>query len=210
MKYLIVFIVSFLSLGFGFLDPDPPECINGIGHAIVKYDYSLRDTTGLDYSFDTVFIDESIIEWLIVPAGFDTLVFTCMRCDSVVKVATDTMRILSRFIEWDYEGVLTVGEMYTGETFYLYGYADYEDWDYLFGTLSPSYEYNTSYGANWVFWSNEENVIQVSGNVDYIYINGEIYDDVNSYLNDNTAFNLNLNPFPEVGDSCNVKIKLKE
>lgn len=205
MKYLIVFIIAFLSLGFGFFDPDPPQCINGIGHAIVKYDYSLRDTTGLDYSFDTVLVDENIIEWLIVPAGFDTLVFTCMRCDSIVKVPTDTMRILARFIEWDYEGVMTVGEdtenLITGFANNVSGIDD-------IGIMNPEFLYEDELDQI-SFFHEYDNLIVVSAECVYIYIDGIVY--IPDGISDGSSFLAKeTSPFPTVGDSCNVKIKLKE
>lgn len=107
MKYLIIFFAAFFSLAFGLVDPDPPECINGLGHVRHRYAFSIRDTTGLTYSFDTTFEgrrDESeitytdTVEWLVIPAGWDTLVWTCARCDSIQKEPSDTIRQISRIM----------------------------------------------------------------------------------------------------------------
>ena len=108
MKYILIFFISFFSLGFGLFDPDPPQCTDGLGHVRHRYLYSLRDTTGLTYSFDTTFQDRrdeldstyrDTIEWLVIPAGWDTLVWICVRCDSVQYEPSDTFRQIARIMQ---------------------------------------------------------------------------------------------------------------
>lgn len=109
MRYLIIFFIAFFSLAF--LDKDPPQCTDGLGHVKHKYLYSLRDTTGLVYSFDTTaeIIDTAVFsitplydtvdyEWLVIPAGWDTLVWICARCDSIQYEPSDTVRQIIRII----------------------------------------------------------------------------------------------------------------
>ena len=107
MKYLIIFFIAFFSLAF--LDTDPPQCIDGVGHLRHRYLYSLRDTTGLVYSFDTTtgvidtgtnipMLDTVDYEWLVIPAGWDTLVWQRARCDSIQYEPSDTIRQISRII----------------------------------------------------------------------------------------------------------------
>jgi hypothetical protein len=106
MKYLIIFFAAFFSLAFGLTDP--PQCTTGTGHVKHRYLYSLRDTTGLAYSFDTTFEsrrdEEAVtytdtIEWLVIPEGWDTLVYQCARCDSVVYEPSDTIRQIARIMQ---------------------------------------------------------------------------------------------------------------
>lgn len=108
MKYTLIFFIAFFSLAFGMFDPDPTQCKDGAGHVKHRYLYSLRDTTGLTYSFDTTFQDRrdendisytDTVEWLVIPAGWDTLVWICARCDSVQYEPSDTVRQISRIIE---------------------------------------------------------------------------------------------------------------
>jgi hypothetical protein len=107
MKYLILFFVGFFTLAFGLVDPDPPECIKGVGHVKHRYLYSLRDTKGLVYYFDTIMqerIDtnavtfKDTVERLVIPAGWDTLVYQCARCDSVIYEPSDTIYQISRIM----------------------------------------------------------------------------------------------------------------
>jgi len=107
MKYLSIFFIGFFSLAFGMFDPDPPQCIDGLGHVKYRYSHSIPDTTGLTYSFDTTFQDRrddagvsytDTIEWLVIPAGLDTLVYQCARCDSIVKEPSDTIRQIARIM----------------------------------------------------------------------------------------------------------------
>ena len=95
MKFIALFILAFLFIP---TNPEYPGCIDGVGHVKVKYQYLLRDTTGLVYNFDTTVVDDDSLEWLIVPEGFDTLIFQCMRCDSIVIIPSDTVRIFARII----------------------------------------------------------------------------------------------------------------
>lgn len=106
MKYLLIFFIAFFSLAF--MDTDPPQCTNGLGHVRHRYLYGLRDTTGLDYSFDTTFQgrrDElgtsyiDTLEWLVIPHGWDTLVWQCARCDSIQYEPSDTVRQIARIME---------------------------------------------------------------------------------------------------------------
>lgn len=103
MNYIFLLILALFSN-----DPDPqyPGCINGVGHTKNRVLYSIPDTTGLNYSFDStlnsrmgvvsIFIDT--FEYLVIPSGMDTLVWNCTRCDSLLLTPSDTIRQLVRVL----------------------------------------------------------------------------------------------------------------
>jgi len=109
MKYLILFFIAFLSLGFINLDPDPeyPGCINGVGHHKFKVLYTIQDTTGLSYTYDTTFEERIVdrdtytdtLEWIVTPAGKDTIFWICPRCDSLQVEISDTIHTHVRTLE---------------------------------------------------------------------------------------------------------------
>ena len=101
MRYIVAILFLFST---SVVFAQSPQCIRGIGHDLSPL-YGLRDTTGLAYTFDTTTIEEKLYEWLIVPAGWDTLVYQCFRCDSIVYIPTDTIKMIARILpeesEWD-------------------------------------------------------------------------------------------------------------
>jgi hypothetical protein len=242
MKYLIIFFAAFFSLAFGLTDPKP-TCINGVGHLRHRYLYSVRADSSeeLTYSFDTTLqgrrdeLDSSFvdtIEWLVIPEGWDTLVYQCARCDSIIKEPTDTIRQISRIMyeikpeerpgeEWDYEGTMTVGEDYIAESFYIYGYDTGNQG--TCGSFSPAfpYEYN---GNKFLFYTMDEGIIYLSAECEKVQI-GEYeftspYDDGPCLGITNTGVGFcniactedcaPFNPFPSPGNTVSIKIKLAE
>lgn len=100
MKYLIIFLLTLT-----FMDPDPeyPGCTNGVGHTKFKVLYTVSDTTGLTYSFDTAYQERyvestrymDIVEYLVTPAGMDTIYWVCPRCDSLqVEISSEKNHII--------------------------------------------------------------------------------------------------------------------
>lgn len=102
--------------------------------------------------------------------------------------------------EWDYEVTMTVGDGGDG----LYGYEET-----IYGSLTPEYtEKDNNLRAIVSYWGDWEGV-KVTGNVDVIEIggiefNGGTYDGYNNV----TLITTPSNPFPSVGNTCTIKIKL--
>jgi len=92
MKYILILFVFVLTVGF--IETDPPQCNDGLGHVRHRYFYMLSDTTGLRTYFDTI----AGFEYLIIPEGYDTLLYQCIRCDSIIKEVSDTIKINVREI----------------------------------------------------------------------------------------------------------------
>lgn len=92
MRYILILFIFIMCVGF--IQTDPPRCTNGLGHVKHRYSYTLRDTTGIETYFDTI----GDYEYLIVPQGYDTLVYQCVRCDSIISEVNDTIKIMVREI----------------------------------------------------------------------------------------------------------------
>lgn len=101
---------------------------------------------------------------------------------------------------WDYEGTMTVGEDGEFKTgFNMYGGV------VEFGTLVP--EYLPTQCS--LFFTTEEMSILIHGNIDILKIDDiEITGFTFSNISSLSMYNLLSNPFPAVGETCSIKIKL--
>ena len=119
-----------------------------------------------------------------------------------------TLFITFQEIVWDYEGVITVG--------YLSPNTGYSTGPNVYGSILPSYPYTETdiySGYKRFNWNNSyPQKIGVSGNIFAVEINGVIYSDVSSYVAplNMTTINCSTNPFPSVGSTCIVKVKLQK
>lgn len=111
-------------------------------------------------------------------------------------------------IIWDYEGVVTVG--FTSP---FYGYRLKSGGN--IGSILPTYPYTeigSNAGEKWLCWSSASKILAISGNVMLAEVNGLFLDTVSLYyssVNRSTYNDILTNPFPSVGSTCIVKVKLQ-
>lgn len=108
--------------------------------------------------------------------------------------------------EWDYEGTMTVG---TDEGI-KYGYIDDPGSLVYFGSMSVEYPYDDSNESKLIFYDVSEPFLKVSGEIEKIEIGGIEYDGFTYYsgVNQSNIEGLSSNPFPAVGNTVTIKIKL--
>jgi len=113
-----------------------------------------------------------------------------------IKVKGDVTEI------WDYEGVMTVG--FQAPT--IYGYGDGSPYFVpKVGNITPELKY--SVGRNYYVVFQNGSIIKVSEECNYLYINGVCYIPTNFSNGESYLIN-GTNPFPAVGETCTIKIKL--
>jgi hypothetical protein len=104
---------------------------------------------------------------------------------------------------WDYEGVITVGE--DGDSNYK-GYSYNHEFLLNFGSINPNYNY-TYFDSKFIYIEIGAD-IQVSGEISIMKIDDEIYNNFNHIGGVSTENKEGIDPFPPVGETCTIKIKL--
>jgi len=83
------------------------------------------------------------------------------------------------------------------------------------GSILPTYPYTeigSSAGEKWLCWSQASKILSITGNVMLAEVNGLLLDTVSLYYSANNRSTYNdilTNPFPTVGSTCIVKVKLQ-
>jgi hypothetical protein len=121
---------------------------------------------------------------------------------SVGQTCTIKIKLAEPSPEWDYEGVMTVG----GDIDNGYGYIAG-----AYGSITPSFSEYCG-GDIFIYYVGANNNIYSTGNISIIEIDGiEFNVDTNEECGEGTWFTYfvsNSNPFPSIGQTCTIKIKL--
>jgi hypothetical protein len=122
------------------------------------------------------------------------------------EAVTATLFITYQEIIWDYEGVVTVGFLTPNTGYHIGGGANY-------GSIDPTFPYveiGVSAGNKSVYWNNT-GLMNVSGNIFAVEVNGTVITDIATYFSslNLTRFTQATNPFPSVGSTCIVKVKVQ-